>query len=429
MKNSDRYLALRRVCRQCKAAVTNAPFCPLCGVYRPDESSLSASEKQCIVSQPTLPPRFDYLIQTTDPAKPFFANFLNELKNLMLDSEKSGWIYVSMIVFLISFVGILAQVLFPLNMILFLSSLLYCGFESLSFAKALNSAYIIKRLQFNKGGSPYSVFFKIETQIIKLLENTQVVLDSFFDQQQPEKMSDSFLSAIGSICSKTSKFADLSLQTFMLLWKGNVYSLLAKDIPYKDKIIALGNKIKEAEAFIMRHVWLKKIKNLHEDLKTYIAQDSLEKSESDAYSTSQSIIAKYNLTRQGPVSENFSGDLLNSPYEIPFKARYFWHQQLPPFPLTGDELISECPETREFFQVIDQVRHLKTKIEEQMILDYASDAVVDASGNYETAYEARQMQQFDFYHKFLDVKSFEIDEESFSDKVDKLKAEMRVNFK
>jgi uncharacterized membrane protein YdfJ with MMPL/SSD domain len=117
------------------------------------------------------------------------------------------------------------------------------------------------------------------------------------------------------------------------------------------------------------------------------------------------------------------------PYELPFKMRFFWHQQLPPFPLNATEIVKELPEVAELVESIQQVRKLKEKLEEQMVLDCVASAVSEIAvldKDDKAGLKAQEIKRFQLYSQYLDIPKFQPDSRELQEKVDRLRAEMRV---
>lgn len=105
--------------------------------------------------------------------------------------------------------------------------------------------------------------------------------------------------------------------------------------------------------------------------------------------------------------------------------RFFWHQQLPPHRPPKNWLPS-CHRPANVQESIEQVRRLKTKLEEQMILDCTALAVSNAAGQESTALEARDIQRLQLYSQHLDIPKFQPDSEELQNRVDRLKAQLKV---
>lgn len=414
---------LKTSCRQCNSAIpAKAIFCPTCGISRPNAASLNSLEKQYLVQLPMIPPKFHSMLETADAKKSLAANIANEAGNYLSNFQQS---YVLLLAMLLSFAGgtmLMTSIFFPLSFILFWTGMVYMGYDAVNFTRAATNSYLIKRLQHKTGASPYSVHFKLEAQIVQMLQSLQLVTNSFFEHDwrnrgtEPSTSIDSFLSATNTLTQRLKKFADLSFETIAIIWRHNVYSIVAQDSPLQDKVIAISNKIREAEAIILRYQWLSHIDQINGQLKDFVAGKIEQKT----------ILDRFQLAQYGPIQEPYTGDLEHAPFEIPFKMRYFWHQQLPPFPISGTEILKDMPKTQPLFESIEQVRKLKAKLEEQMLLDCVSSAISDVSSSGAAA-EADEVKRFQLYSTYLDVPAFQPSEKDLNNKIDKLRAEMRVN--
>jgi len=61
-----------------------------------------------------------------------------------------------------------------------------------------------------------------------------------------------------------------------------------------------------------------------------------------------------------------------------------------------------------------------------MILDCTALAVSNAAGQESTALEARDIQRFQLYSQYLDIPKFQPDSEELQNRVDRLKAQLKV---
>lgn len=414
---------LKTFCRQCHSAIpAKATYCPSCGISRPNAANLNSLEKQYLVQLPMIPVKFHGMLETIDAKKSLAANIANEAANYLSNLQQN---YLLLLAMLLTFAGggmLMASMLFPLSFILFWTGMVYIGYDVVNFSRAATNSYLVKRLQHKTSASPYSVHFKLEAQIVQMLQSLQLIINSFFEHDWRNRGSesgtsiDSFLSATNTLTQRLKKFADLSFETISIIWRHNVYSIVAQNSPLQDKVIAISNKIREAEAIILRYQWLSQIDQINEQLKDFVSGKAEQKA----------ILDQFLLAQYGPIQEPYTGDLEHAPFEIPFKMRYFWHQQLPPFPISGTEILKNLPQAQPLFDSIEQVRKLKVKLEEQMLLDCVSSAISNVSSST-AASEANEVKRFQLYSTYLDVPAFQPSEKDLNNKIDKLRAEMRVN--
>ncbi|GAB4267579.1 MAG: hypothetical protein Kow0029_02140 [Candidatus Rifleibacteriota bacterium] len=435
MSDSTKNILIKSFCRQCRAAVSsNAAICPLCGISRPNLEKLNTLEKEYLENPPMVPGKYHEMLETVDPKLSLGKNAAREIRNYLTNPAMA---YLFMLAFVSMAAGGLmlwANVLFPFSFMLFWVSMVYLGYDTVNFSRAVLTSFLVKRLQMKVGMSPYSVHFKIELQLQKMLQSLQLVINSFFNHdwqnQSQESMAnaESFLSAAKTIAERIQKYARLSLDTITLIWRNNVYAIVAMNDSLQDKAVAIGNKIKEAEALIIRYKWLMSLNQIGLILQDYTSGKKLaDAPENSSYC--QFLQDKFLLSPYGPISEPYAGNFQHVPYEIPFLMRFFWHQQLPPFPLESQDLTNEFPELADFFESIQQVRKLKAKLEEQMVLDCAQNAISEVSALDKTgsvALEAEELKRFQLYSKFLDIPKFQPDSQELQNKIDRLRAEMRV---
>ena len=426
---------LTQTCRQCHAALSaKAQVCPLCGLARPNFDELNALEKQYLESAPTIPGKFHHMCEAVKPDKSLGKNIGSEMRNYLGSPEQSWLFWLSVLGVVGGGTMLLLQFAFPLSFMLFWASLVYAGFDAVNFMRAVIVSFLVRRLQLKSGMSPYSVHFKIEDQLLQMLQSLQMVINSFYEtdwtrtETDKQKAIDNFVNAAATLTSRIKVYANLSLETAAIIWRNNVYAIVASGTSFQDKAIAVGNKIREAEALILRYRWLHRLATINDRLKEHIEADT---SGAAANNTQrrQEILGEFLLSPYGPMSEPYSGGFDSVPFELPFIMRFFWHQQLPPFPLSGEELLRDFPAIADFFESIQQVRKLKAKLEEQMILDCASNAIDDISkldSDQSTMLEAQQLQQFQLYAQYLDVPKFSPDSDELQERIDKLKGQLRV---
>ncbi|MGM0600804.1 MAG: hypothetical protein ACQETH_13420 [Candidatus Rifleibacteriota bacterium] len=433
-KRQKNYL-ITNFCRQCHAAVSSsASTCPVCGIARPNYDKLNSLEKQYLENLPMVPGKFHYMLDTIEPKNNLVTNIVKEFGNYMTDFSQSWPFFLALTTAVAGGIMLTANVLFPLSFILFWIALVYLGYDAVNFSRAILTSFLVKRLQLKTGMSPYSVHFKIEAQLEKMLQSLTLLINSFFDHdwksadQSGSASSESFLSAIETIIKRIERYAKLSLSTTEIIWKNNVYAIVAMNTSSQEKVAAIGNKIKEAEAMLIRYRWLKSLGKISTLLNNFAAGER-DPDAPDNASYRQYILNSFYLNEYGPLEEKCENNFEQVPYEIPFKMRVFWHQQLPPFPLDGEQLQEQFPETSDFFASIEQVKKLKAGLEEQMVLDYASNAISEISElekAEKTDLEAKDLKNYELYSKYLEVPGFKPDEEELQRKVDRLKAEVRV---
>jgi hypothetical protein len=75
------------------------------------------------------------------------------------------------------------------------------------------------------------------------------------------------------------------------------------------------------------------------------------------------------------------------------------------------------------------VRKLKEKLEEQMVLDCVASAVSEIAvldKDDKAGLKAQEIKRFQLYSQYLDIPKFQPDSRELQEKVDRLRAEMRV---
>lgn len=432
-KITGKNVMLTTFCRQCHNAVAaKAQTCPLCGLSRPNFAELNAIEKEYLANAPTVPAKFSSMCETINPLKSLAANVGKELGNYLGNFGQS---YLLLIALLAIFAGggmSLASIAFPLSFMLFWAGMVYAGFDAVNFSRAIMVSFLVRRLQMKTGLSPYSVHFKIENQLCQLLQSLQMVVNSFFDKNWSKNdagqaSANSFITAAQTLIKQIHKYAQLSLETAAIIWRNNVYAIVAADTSFQDKANEIGNKIREAEAMILRYRWLMRLGQIEQMLEDH-ANGINPVTYKHGPSARQRVVDSFYLSPHGPMAEPYSGNFQHVPVEIPFKMRFFWHQQLLPFPLPNDEIVQECPQTSELFESIEQVRQLKAKLEEQMIFECTTNAVAssyDGEGAH-AASEASQIQRQQTYLQFLDVPKFQPDSDELDQQLDRLRARIRV---
>ncbi|MDD3000582.1 MAG: hypothetical protein PHF29_02390 [Candidatus Riflebacteria bacterium] len=427
MKN---YL-LKSVCRQCQASVSSTSHvCPLCGISRPVFDNLTPIEKEYLNRAPAIPAKFYYMPSNVNPRGNLIVNLTSEFKRYLADFSSSQNFYIASLVMIICGTMVISGTGFPFSFIAFWPALLYIIYDFISLFRAVTVSLLVSRLQLRGGASPYSVHFKIEDQLGKMFSGLQMILTSFFDKNwltmgQSEKMSfDNFYQAIKTLTTRIKKFARISLETTAIIWRNNVYAIVAQDkVSFQDKIVSINNKIREGEAIILRYCWMQHLDTIADSLKSFVY--SPEEQTQEAFR--REMIEGNQLGGHGPLHEPYQEGFQNVPMELSFKMRYFWHEQLMPAPLPSEEIIKKYPETREFFESILQVRQLKESLEQQMILDCATNALGNIGGGSDTtALEAADIKHYELYSQCLDIPKFQPDSDSLQNQIDRLNSQLKV---
>lgn len=427
---TNKNIMLSNFCRQCHAAVSaRANVCPLCGLSRPVYDALNPLEKEYLANPPSVPGKFHYMCETINPNITLGRNMAQELGNYLANPGQSYLLMISLLAVLLGGGMLALHVAFPLSFMLFWAGMVYTGFDAVNFARAAAVSLLVRRLQMRAGSSPYSVHFRIEEQLVQMLTSLQLVLNSFFDKNwsgpaiEMQAAAEGFIQATRTITARIKKYALLSLETASIIWRNNVYAIVASsEGSYQEKIIAIANKIREAEAMIMRFRWLMRLDQVNSIIENHVAGTNGRSPIDDR----RAAIDAMQLGAHGPMAEPYYGNFEHVPFELPFKMRFFWHQQLMPVALPSAEIIAECPQTQDLFDSIDQVRKLKAKLEEQMILDCTAMAVSNATGLDSTALEANDIKRFQLYSQYLDIPKFQPDSEELQNRVDKLKAQLKI---
>ncbi len=421
---------LGHFCRQCHTAVTSkAGVCPLCGLARPVHDALNPLEKEYLANPPSVPVKFHYLCETINPSASLAGNMMSEFQKY-LGNPGQSWLFIVAFLALLLGGGMMAlHLLFPLSFMLFWGGMVFAAYDAVQFSRAAAVSLLVRRLQMRGGASPYSVHFRIEEQLTQMFSSLQLILNSFFDKNwagpvtEMQAAAESFIQAVKTVTARIAKFAQLSLETSAIIWRNNVYAIVADPkTTYQEKVVAIANKIREAEAMIMRFRWMMSLGRVVSIMEQHVDGTSGRSASDDR----RAALLDMFLGPHGPLTEAYYGNFEHVPFELPFRMRYFWHQQLPPHPLPAEELAAELPQTRELLESIDQVRKLKGKLEEQMILDCTAMAVSNASGQETTALEARDLQRFQLYSQYLDIPKFQPDSEDLQNRVDRLKAQLKL---
>ena len=427
---SNKNVMLSHFCRQCHTAVNSkAGACPLCGLARPVFAALNPLEKEYLANPPTVPAKFHYLCETINPTASLAGNMLTEFGKY-LGNPGQSWLFIVAFLALLLGGGLMTlHLLFPLSFMLFWGGMVFSAYDAVQFTRAAAVSLLVRRLQMRGGASPYSVHFRIEEQLTQMFSSLQLILNSFFDKNwsgpvtEMQAASESFIQAARTVTARIQKFAQLSLETAAIIWRNNVYAIVADpQTTFQEKVVAIANKIREGEALIVRFRWMMSLGRVTSIMEKHVAGTS----ERPATEDRRAAILDNFLGPHGPLTEAYYGNFENVPFELPFIMRFFWHQQLPPHPLPADKISVELPQTRDLFESIEQVRNLKAKLEEQMILDCTALAVSNAAGQENTALEARDLQRFQLYSQYLDIPKFQPDSDELQNRVDKLKSQLKV---
>ncbi len=421
---------LSNKCRQCSASVTNrAHACPLCGVSRPVYANLTPIEKEYLASPPAIPGKYYYMPKRVNPKHNLLTNIKNEFSYYLTSPTMSFKFYVAILLTIVTGQMVVGGVGFPISFILFWPAILYITYDLISFTRAVTIALLISRLQLKGGASPYSVHFKIEEQLGQMLSGLNMILNTFFERTwTPSDVNQKnaalgFYQAISTLTNRIVKYGRVSLETSAIIWRNNVYSIVAeKDKTTQSKIISINNKIREGEALILRYCWFLHLHTIKDELETYV-NDPGELRQEDFR---REMIEGNQLSTHGPITERYSGNFQSVPYELPFRMRYFWHQQLMPAPLPSEEIIKKYPETIEFFESIQQVRQLKDGLEQQMILDCATSALGGVQDTENTMLEAQDIKTYEVYSQLLNIPEFQPNNDKLQSQIDRLNSQLRL---
>lgn len=430
----NKQIVSRGTCRQCKAALPfHVDSCPMCGLKRPVFLELTVAERGFIETNKSLPAKAMDMYSVVEPDRSLVQNMVSGFSSHVGNLQESMMFWIS---FLAIFVGSLlhfGQGTFPLDFALFWSGSAGMAYDSIVLMRAVYQTHLFKRVTLSRGFAPYSVLFKLEKQLetflVSLRSVTLSILERDWGKSSPELQSsaDSFLMAIDVVSERVGKYADLSLEVASIIWRNNVYAILASNSEPQQKAIAIGNKCREAEALLLRHKWLLGLSQIIDPLKEHIMGQAPENKKNQ--SASSQILEKFNLTMFGPLEEGYSPSFETAPEEIPFKGRLFWHKRLPPFPLEDDGSLESGHHAAELLKSLKAVRPIKTRLEEQAAVNYVSKTISDVVPNineFNSAIEAKQLSRDSVFEQFLDIPEFRTDPSSVNDEVDRLVAEARV---
>ena len=424
-------ILLKTCCRQCRASLRpGAENCPLCGLAQPNYEELNALEKEYLQTNPLIPAKHQGMCETIDPRRSLATNMASELGLYLGSIMQHPFLLASLLAVFIGGLMMLGNAAFPLSFILFWAGMVYLGYDAVVFLRGVTTAHLMKRLQMKRGLAPYEVHFKLEKQLEKLLENVRSMATSIFSRDWSKAgggqstPGESYLTAIRVMTERIAKNALVSLETAAVIWRNQVYAIVAMDSSPEDKALAIGNKIREAEALLLRFKWLCGLRGLPEILQEFIAAGGAkEPVGSTPYGTA--ILEQFHLTRFGPIEEAIDTSFEHVPYDIGFKGRFYWHKRLPPFALEDDGSFGDSRQVRDFFESLQQVIRLKAHLEDQMALNCVSSALASTSLLDDAAREARDVVD-NPAAQYLELPSFRPDSREVQEQADRLAAEARV---
>lgn len=192
-----------------------------------------------------------------------------------------SWLFI--VAFLALLLGggmMMLHVLFPLSFMLFWGGMVFSAYDAVQFSRAAAVSLLVRRLQMRGGSSPYSVHFRIEEQLTQMFSSLQLVLNSFFDKnwsgpQMEMQAAAEFSAGSQTITARIQKFAQLSLETSSIIWRNNVYAIVADPkTTYQEKVVAIANKIREAEAIIMRFRWMMRLDQTWQIMERHVSGET-----------------------------------------------------------------------------------------------------------------------------------------------------------
>ena len=423
----------KETCRQCKAALPFAvDSCPLCGLRRPRLLQLSFRERDFLQGDQCQPSDFQEFSPLVEPGDPLYRGIIQGMLHRLSDPNRGFLLWMALLGMLFGFVLMVTGMAFPLSFMLFWPSLTYTFFHLALVSMGVSQTQTFKSLNSSRRMAPYSVLFKMELQIEKLLVSLRSIvcstLERNWQKSSPElrSASDSFIKAARAVTERLRKYADLSLEISSIIWRNNVYAIVATDQGPQEQAVAIGAKCREAEAMLLRHRWLMRLADVIPALEEHINGHS---DQAGTRSISEEVLQKFHLTMFGPVEEGVLLAYERTPEEIPFKGRVFWHQRLPPFPLEDDGSLSSSHHACELLKSLNEVRKLKVFLEEQMALNCVTQtisAVSPAERGFSPTMEAEEVRRDFVYENYLDIPRFRPDPGHVDEAVDKLLAEARV---
>jgi len=406
----------------------------MCGLIKPNVNELHDIEKNFLQTQPLLPMQHNEMWETVNPEKNLVYNVLEEFLRYLSNLPGNPLLVAALVFATLGGLFLLLHQAFPLSFILFWLGVLYISYDHVVFFRAVTTAYLMKRLTSHRRLTAYGVHFRLEQQIDTQLRNLRSIacsiLERDWSKSSPElqNSAESFVTAARVITTRLRANAVVSLETAALVWRNNVYAILAGSQTHQEKALAISGKCREAEALLLRFLWLVQLPELHKVLREFIAAPG-DKDSKNPYSTAGRILEQYHLAASGPVPEVLLCNFQNAPFEMPFKGRTFWHNRLPPFPLEDETIFSAYPKTRDLLDSLKQVRQLKSHLEEQMAIDCVTRTVSDAAPleqGYSASMEAKELSRNALYSDFLDIPKFRPDGREMEDAVDRLVAEAKV---
>jgi hypothetical protein len=397
--------------------------------------SLSYNEKSFLDNEKTLPPGSMEVFEHVNPEKGLAANLKTAFGNYIADFDRSMLFWFSALAVVAGiFLGVYASV-FPLGFFLFWLGAVYLSYDTVNMIRKVHGTRLLKRLSHSGRSSPYSVFFKLENQLEKFLVSLRSVTYSVVERSwrssslELQDTGESFLRAARVVTERIEKYAHLSLDLFAVIWRNNVYSITSSSLSPQQQALAIGNKCREAEAMLLRYRWLLGLKEIVTHLQNHIQNGSAEGNENSRVALKK-ILETFHLTMYGPVTEELSPSFETTPDYVPFKGRYFWHQQLPPFPIDnlGDLAVSQ--HARELIRSLEAVRPMKNYLQEQAAINCVTKSIADASASergFSPAAQAKQLGKELLYEKLLELPEFRPDSGEVKDEIDKLVSEAKVS--
>jgi hypothetical protein len=423
----------KETCRQCKTALPfSVESCPLCGLRRPRLSELTFREREFLKGEQCQPADFQEFSLIVDPTDPLMRNITQGLSQRLSDPDRGLSIWMALIGTLFGALLMLTGAAFPLSFMLFWPALTYLLFQVAVVSRSVYETQTFKRLNSARNMAPYSVLFKMELQVEKLLVSLRSVVGSILERDwsksSPELQdaSASFIKAAQVVTERLKKYSELSLEISSIIWRNNVYAILDSEQGPQEKAVAIGAKCREAEAILMRHRWLSGLSEVVPHLEEHIRGNI---QQAGNRSPAADILERFHLTMFGPVEESVQIAFERTPEEIPFKGRVYWHQRLPPFPLEDDGSLAVSHHARELLKSLADVRKLKIFLEEQMALNCVTRTISDVSPGergFSATLEAEQISRDFVFEQYLDVPKFRPDPGNVNEAVDKLLAEARV---
>ena len=404
---------------------------PLCGVAQPVYDKLTDIEKKYVKAPPAMPAKFYYMLNSVNGLKDYGYNLFKEAANYFTSPSLCFPLYLSIIGILVSFSMMINGSILVLAIMLLAGSVGYAAMDLYEFSTSVTKALISARLQTKAGASPYSVHFKTEEQIDQMLKTLSKLLYTFFESNPSyntpleQKATEGVLTAIKALTNRIKKYAKISLETTLIIWKNNIYSIAAEENPNNpQKELNINNKIREGEALIIRYCWLNHLDTIDNSIRNYLKSPN---ESIDFQSFKREIIDDNKLSTHGPLGEVYKTDYQTLPYELPFKMRFHMLEQLIPEELPAENVIELFPETKKFFESISQAREMKKAVEQQQILDKTAKVLSGIKGDNGTlSMEADDVINTDSFSNFIDFSSFVPNDDELQNQIDKLNAQLRI---